>query len=79
MDIFLRAPSEASLLEALTSAGLMGEEGPIQASHTHALDVIGTIPGKAGYHANLRVVGQAHAALAGVTIAAPAEPKRVWA
>ena len=79
MDIFLRAPSEASLLEALTQAGLMGEEGPIQASHTHALDVIGIIPGKAGYHANLRVSGEPHPALASVTIAAPVQAMRVWA
>ena len=67
------------MLSALDAAGLMGEEGPKQASHTHALDIIGIIPGKSGYHANLAVSGQPHAALAGITIARPGNPVRIFA
>lgn len=82
--LYLRAPTEAALLSALDAAGLMtNDEGgnriPAQASHSHALDVIGILPGKAGYHANLRVSGEPHEALASVTIEAPGNPMRVWA
>lgn len=77
--LYLRAADEAALLSALDAAGLMSEEGPRIASHTHALDIIGSIPGKAGYHANLGVTGEPHAALAGISIARPAAPVRVWA
>lgn len=79
ISLFLRAPDEATLLSALDAAGLMGEEGPLTASHTHALDIIGSLPGKAGYHANLRIVGEPHEALASVTIPEPDNPMRVWA
>lgn len=80
---WLRATAEAAMLSALDAAGLIGEDEdgnsiPLQASHTHALDVIGALPGKAGYHANLRVGGTAHPALADVTIAQPATPQRRW-
>jgi len=78
-DLYLRATTEAALLSALDAAGLVGEGGPIQVSHTHALDVIGALPGKVGYHANLRITGEPHAALASVTIAEPDNPMRVWA
>ena len=43
MTHYLRFPDEPTALSALTDAGLMGEDGPILASHEHALDVIGTI------------------------------------
>lgn len=81
--LYLRAPTEADMLEALEAARLMvdTDEGrtPKQASHTHALDIIGEIPGKVGYHANLRIVGDVPAAIQSITIPAPAKPARVWA
>ena len=41
---FFRFPDEATALAALGAAGLLTEDGDlITASHTHALDVIGTI------------------------------------
>jgi len=41
---FFRFPDEATGMAALEAAGLLTEDGdPITASHTHALDVIGTI------------------------------------
>jgi hypothetical protein len=41
---FFRFPDEAIGMAALEAAGLLTEDGdPITASHTHALDVIGTI------------------------------------
>lgn len=83
ISLFLRTFDAPSLTEALEAAGLMIETDkgriPSQASHTHALDIIGALPGKAGYHANLKVTGEPHPALASVTIAAPDNPMRVWA
>lgn len=39
-----RFPNEATAKVALETAGLLTEDGdPITASHTHALDVVGTI------------------------------------
>jgi hypothetical protein len=41
---FFRFPDEATGMAALEAAGLLTEDGDlITASHTHALDVIGTI------------------------------------
>jgi hypothetical protein len=41
---FFRFPDEATGMAALDAAGLLTEDGdPLTASHTHALDVIGTI------------------------------------
>jgi hypothetical protein len=41
---FFRFPDKATGMAALEAAGLLTEDGdPITASHTHALDVIGTI------------------------------------
>jgi hypothetical protein len=76
---WLKAATEAAMLSALESAGYVVDGEIRQASHTHCLDIIGSIPGKAGYHANLRVIGEAPEALSSVTIARPANPVRVWA
>jgi hypothetical protein len=44
MTYFIRFPDESTGMAALEAAGLLTEDGaPITASHTHALDVIGTI------------------------------------
>jgi hypothetical protein len=41
---FFRFPDQATGMAALEAAGLLTEDGdPLTASHTHALDVIGTI------------------------------------
>ena len=44
MTHYIRFPSQTIGIAALEAAGLLTEDGfPITASHTHALDVIGTI------------------------------------
>lgn len=44
MTYFFRFPDEATGTAALEAAGLLNEDGaPVTASHTHSLDVIGTI------------------------------------
>jgi hypothetical protein len=44
MTCYIRFPDEATGMAALDAAGLLTEDGlPITASHTHALDVVGTI------------------------------------
>ena len=44
ITIYLRFPNEATGMAALDAAGLVAEDGNvITASHTHAVDVIGTI------------------------------------
>jgi hypothetical protein len=41
---FFRFPDQATGMAALEAAGLLTDDGfPITASHTHAIDVIGTI------------------------------------
>lgn len=86
-DIFLRTATRALMVEALEAAGLMttdesGNAIPRQASHGHALDVIGALAGAEGYHANLRLFGPdaetIAAALSTVTIPAPVNPRVVW-
>lgn len=76
---YLRAADQATLLSALDTAGYVTSGIVSQASHTHSLDIIGAIAGKAGYHANLAVIGGIPGALASVTIARPANPVRVFA
>jgi len=44
IDLYLRATDKAELLEYLAAAGLLDADGvPVQASHHHALDVIGVL------------------------------------
>ena len=44
MTHYLRFPNEKTGMAALDAAGLLTEDGdPLTASHTHALDVIGSI------------------------------------
>ena len=53
MTHYLRFPNEATGIAALEAAGLLTEDDePITASHSHALDVIGTIPELIGWHVN---------------------------
>ncbi|MEI8397089.1 MAG: hypothetical protein WCF85_20385 [Rhodospirillaceae bacterium] len=87
-DIYLRAPDEATLTTALLNAGVLVpcENGDVIAPGC-ALDVIGTIYQQVGdvmepipgWHANLRVEGDAPAGMESVTIERPNKPWRVWA
>lgn len=84
IDLYLKAADAKKLYAALKSAGVVveGEDGwHVSDGHKYALDVIGEIPDKAGYHANLRVLDAAFdsALLAAIAIEAPASPVRGWA
>lgn len=53
MTCYLRFPDKPTGMAALDAAGLLDDDGaPLVASHTHALDVIGTIPDLNGWHVN---------------------------
>jgi hypothetical protein len=91
---FFRFPDEATGMAALEAAGLLTEDGdPITASHTHALDVIGTITRGGEYDPETGEVIVApivldgwHVNFAGALpegwdeyVVEPANPVRVWA
>lgn len=84
-DLYLKAADALELYAYLDSAGVTvrGEDGPcIADGHKYALDVIGEIPDKVGYHANLRVIDASNfdaEMLASITIDAPSNPVRGWA
>jgi hypothetical protein len=53
MTHYLRFPDAVAGMVALDNAGLLDDGlNPITASHSHALDVIGSIDGLAGWHVN---------------------------
>jgi hypothetical protein len=53
MTHFIRFPDEVTGMKALDDAGLLdGDLQFITASHNHALDVIGEILGRDGWHVN---------------------------
>ena len=85
IDLYLKAADALELYAYLESAGVVarGEDGPhVTDGHKYALDVIGEIPDKAGYHANLRVIDASNfdaETLAAVTIDTPDNPVRGWA
>ena len=85
IDLYLKAADALELYAYLDSAGVTvrGEDGPVVADgHKFALDVIGTIPDRDGYHANLRVINASDfdaKLLASITIDPPANPVRGWA
>lgn len=87
MTHYLRFPNEATGLAALDAAGLLDADGsPITASHTHALNVIGTIytPGDGltspvplpGWHVNY--IGELPEGWAAYAVD-PKQPVRVFA
>lgn len=84
-DLYLKAADALELYAYLDSAGVTvrGEDGPhVSDGHKYALDVIGEIPDKIGYHANLRVIDASNfdaGMLANITIDAPSNPVRGWA
>jgi hypothetical protein len=53
MTHYIRFPDSVTGVKALDDAGLLDDDlGFITATHTHALDVIGTIPELDGWHVN---------------------------
>ena len=85
IDLYLKAADATKLYAALKSAGVVveGEDGwHVSDGHKYALDVIGEIPDKVGYHANLRVIDASNfnaEMLANITIDVPSNPVRGWA
>jgi hypothetical protein len=85
IDLYLKASSVMELYAYLELAGVTvrSEDGHGTADgHKYALDVIGEIPDKVGYHANLRVIDASNfdaGMLASITIDAPSNPVRGWA
>lgn len=74
-DLYLRAESESVLRASLLAVGLA-----TQASHRHALAILGPLPGDGRCHANLRWLedGQPPAELSALAVY-PVTPSVVWA
>lgn len=85
IDLYLKAADAVELYTYLDEAGItvLCEDGyGITDGHKYALDVIGQISDKAGYHANLRVIDASNfdaETLAAITIDTPDNPVRGWA
>ena len=89
-----RWPDEATGMAALATAGLLSEDGtPIFASHTHSLDILGTITRGGSYDAETGEVLEPPTVLDGWHLnylgplpdgweqyaVFPKQPTRVWA
>jgi hypothetical protein len=84
-DHFLKFPTESAMLDALRPLGMTYTddeqvEHASQGSHQFALWVVGEIPGKDGWHVNLRVIDEAFdVSSLEVFCVHPAAPVCVWA
>jgi len=77
MTHYLRFPDSVTGMKALDDAGLLDDNLEfITATHTHALDVIGTIPELDGWHVNY--IGELPEGWEGFVVT-PVEPVRVFA
>jgi hypothetical protein len=59
IDLFLKFTDQAKALSVMQSFTYTDEEGTIhlaQGSHQHALWEVGELPGREGWHVNLRVL-----------------------
>ncbi len=77
IDYFLRFPVRdlAQLPESLRSDGAL-----IHATHQYALCEVGEIPGREGWHLNIRVIDEAFdMTWAAPFLVHPQQPKVVWA
>jgi hypothetical protein len=86
IDIYLCATDEATLREKLKAAGMTREIKGVETDETIdvpsgcMLDVIGSIDGADGFHANLRLLDVPYSdVLDDIRIEAPETPVRVWA
>lgn len=64
IDFYLRFADQAEMLTVLRPLGMTytddeGNEQVSQGSHQYAAWVVGEIPGRTGYHLNLRVIDDA--------------------
>lgn len=84
-DYYLKFDDEAAFMAVGATCGLVGDEGVIEASMNHALDVVGVLYGLegtpvAGWHINLRLAEELELdeGLAAYLIEEPEFPKRVF-
>ena len=83
-DYSLRFPDEASsfaVAQALDAVSVT-EDGPrlVRFTHRYALDVIGALEGRQGWHVNIRILdGSELPAELSQYIVTPEAPARVWA
>lgn len=75
-DLYLRTDTEAEMNWALIEAGIWDSEQ--ESTGVAAIDIIGEIEGKAGWHVNIRPVQEIDASLLPVLDPAPQHPVRVW-
>ena len=82
-DLCLRFTDEAAMLSALRSvceAHTIDGVEQIADSEKYALDIVGEIPGRSGFHANLRVMDDdMDVSSLDPYVVFPANPVRVWA
>lgn len=83
IDLRLRFPTRTDAIAAMPDMTTTDESGEVRfiaGSHQYALDDIGEISGRDGYHINLRILDDSMdvSALAQYEVF-PANPARVWA
>lgn len=75
-DLYLRTDTESQMTWALIEAGIWTPEG--DPTGIAAVDVIGEIAGKDGWHVNVRPLQELDASLLPVLDPVPQNPVRVW-
>lgn len=75
-DLYLRTDTEAQMTWALIEAGIWNSEG--EPTGLAAIDIVGEIEGKDGWHVNVRPLAEFDASLLPVLDPAPQNPVRVW-
>lgn len=81
IDLYLRFDDREQALAALHPLGMVHDDDMITtSSHDYALCEVGEIPGRDGWHINLRVVNPAFDVSAlQLFCVQPREPFRIWA
>ena len=81
-DLYLKTTTEAEMEEALLGVGILVDvDGDFWPAVGVSVDVIGPIPGTAGWHVNVRSYDLTEDQiddLTLITIAPPETPYRVW-
>lgn len=75
-DLYLRTDTESEMTWALIESGIWNSDQ--ESTGIAAVDIIGEIEGKTGWHVNVRPLQELDASLLPVLDPAPANPVRVW-